>query len=536
MILITSGEYIQGELVAEIGYLPPSFLPIGNRRLYQFQIEVLKSSFEHEKIYLSVPFDFKMDSYDKEKLKNLNVEIIFVPRGLTLGNSILYSWNATAAQHDNLIVLHGDTIIQGTKFPSTNTLSVHENKGLYKRASLTDDAFSGEKINDNLSYDSEEVLSGFFYFSNPLLFMKFLVEKSGDFIEALRRYHDNIGFQTFNQGKWLDCGHVNSYYDSRTCITTQREFNDLQINRRFVHKSSSTNSKKILAEGSWYKTLPDKLKLHTPPLLKYSTVTDDISYQIEYLYLLPLSDLYVFGRLPTKQWSGIFAAVNSTLSDFVKYSIDTDLVPEVFDKMYLDKTISRLDEFFNESKLFSAKSTFKTDAGLAISLPEMAEKVSFLIKKCTKMDIGICHGDFCFSNILYDSKSQSIKCIDPRGVLPDGNISIFGDKRYDLAKLYHSVVGKYDLIIAGRYELVTDNDNFSIKFPKTENSHTNIEDSFRTEILQKSGYEEKEILAITVLLFLSMLPLHADSPQRQNAFIFNALRLYEKLITDGAHL
>ena len=62
------------------------------------------------------------------------------------------------------------------------------------------------------------------------------------------------------------------------------------------------------------------------------------------------------------------------------------------------------------------------------------------------------HGDFCFSNILYDFKSQSIKVIDPRGLSGDGKEqSIYGDLRYDVAKLAHSVIGKYDFIIAGRF-------------------------------------------------------------------------------------
>jgi hypothetical protein len=48
-------------------------------------------------------------------------------------------------------------------------------------------------------------------------------------------------------------------------------------------------------------------------------------------------------------------------------------------------------------------------------------------------------------------------------------------------------------------------------------------------VLEPSGYEEKEILAITIQLFLSMLPLHSDRPERQKAFIANAIRLNKKL-------
>jgi hypothetical protein len=35
-----------------------------------------------------------------------------------------------------------------------------------------------------------------------------------------------------------------------------------------------------------------------------------------------------------------------------------------------------------------------------------------------------------------------------------------------------------------------------------------------------------DVRAVAVCLFLSMLPLHSDRPDRQRAFIANALRLY----------
>ena len=63
----------------------------------------------------------------------------------------------------------------------------------------------------------------------------------------------------------------------------------------------------------------------------------------------------------------------------------------------------------------------------------------------------IMHGDFCFSNILFDLNNLIIKLIDPRGSF--GVPSIFGDPRYDVAKLRHSAVGLYDFIVSGFFLL-----------------------------------------------------------------------------------
>lgn len=52
MILITSGAYICQEFAAEVGIIPPSFLPVSNKRLYEHQISLL-SSFDRD-IYISL--------------------------------------------------------------------------------------------------------------------------------------------------------------------------------------------------------------------------------------------------------------------------------------------------------------------------------------------------------------------------------------------------------------------------------------------------------------------------------------------------
>lgn len=40
MIVILSGQYVEQDLRAEFGQIPPSFLPVGNKRLYTYQIKI----------------------------------------------------------------------------------------------------------------------------------------------------------------------------------------------------------------------------------------------------------------------------------------------------------------------------------------------------------------------------------------------------------------------------------------------------------------------------------------------------------------
>ncbi|MBU2977224.1 aminoglycoside phosphotransferase family protein [Alteromonas sp. C1M14] len=536
MILITSGAFVQGELVSEVGALPPSLLPIGNKRLYEYQISLVKNSFPGEDIYLSIPDSFALTDYDLAALKTLEIKLLRVAEELTLGNSILYCWNATAKHYKNLKILHGDTLFVETLLPNKNAISTHPNKGVYQRAIWNAGEGDSNDIHNKLSSDNDVVVSGFFGFSEPLYFMKSLVEQSGNFLRALYEYDKAYRFEIFRAGKWLDFGHVNSFFASRTAMTTQRAFNELSITKRYVEKYSKSKSEKIYAEGCWFDSLPYELRIHTPHLLsleKENGTTGFSIYRLEYLYLLPLSDLYVFGKLPERQWKTVFNSIESTISDFKRWTPkEGELDVSVFDSMYLEKTIDRLADYKVEDcerEGYTAR-RFKLTCGCVVNLAEIAEYSAEYIRETTDKEISVCHGDFCFSNLLFDSKNESIRCIDPRGVLPNGKRSIYGDRRYDIAKLYHSVIGLYDFIIAGYYTLEESNDSLSISFAKELEVDSVIQEAFRTELLNKCGYSEKEILAITIHLFLSMLPLHSDRPDRQKAFIANAIRLFEKLL------
>ncbi|WP_252204469.1 hypothetical protein [Campylobacter vulpis] len=55
MLLITSAKYSSADFTLEFGKIVPSFLPLGNKRLYEHQAKL----FQKEKIVLSLPENFK---------------------------------------------------------------------------------------------------------------------------------------------------------------------------------------------------------------------------------------------------------------------------------------------------------------------------------------------------------------------------------------------------------------------------------------------------------------------------------------------
>lgn len=531
MILIASASYVDRDLSDEVGLLPPAFLPVGNRRLVSYQLDILKNV--QGEIYLSIPESFTVDEFDRELLSRGRVTILRVPDNLSLGRAVLYCWNATGKSYSRMSILYGDTLILNIDLEECDVVSIAPRAGLNQGVASKSRA---RMVGDFLSVYSDEeemVVSGYFCLSAPQLLMKGLIESDGDFIEGLRSYAASHSVRGVRSGQSLNFGHINSFFRSRTVITTQRAFNDMSISSRTVVKTSS-NIKKMIGEAEWFDRIPSALRIHTPALLGKPNENSQgaASYELEYLYLPPLSDLFVYGSLSNDDVSDILHAAKAVLDDFSQFRPGNKIDYSVIDRIYLAKTLERLKSFSHQHNFDLNKKFLACGGGVSpISIMQMALDSARFISPVSRDHIAVSHGDFCFSNILFDRKSKSIKVIDPRGMDEEGNPTIYGDRRYDIAKLYHSTVGLYDFLVAGRYELIKSGDGcfLEIIFPSPEKIES-AERIFSEIFFKDCGFCEKEILAITVHLFLSMLPLHYDRPDRQDAMIANALRLFRRLV------
>lgn len=505
MILITSAKYLPIEFQIELGKLPPAFVPIGNKRLYEYQVKLFNSL--NEKIVLSLPQSFVLEQADKDRLKQLSVDIIFVPDNISLGESIIYCLNMLMPLNENIRILHGDTYFNNLEFYE-NCLVVSQIENNYDWEFLSKDYY----FNNNFIYNDNTVLSGYFEIAKPYDFIKSILKSNFSYTQGLKLYSKQYPFTIVENHNWIDLGSVTSYFHFKKNITTQRAFNNLKKENGYFIKSSDMQLK-IQGEINWFKNFPSLLDLKLPRFI----ALDINSYKTEYLYLNTLSELFVFGKLSSFVWKKIFNTLNNFLTQLHFYQSDKE---SKFD--FLTKTTYRLQDFICD-KDFDMKTIWKFK-DIEISLDQMLKDLNLAIKP--NLAHSFIHGDFCFSNIMYDFKSEDIKTFDPRGIDFDGNITPFGDARYDYAKLFHSCIGLYDFIIAEYYELdIIDNRiNFYIKAPSSISS---IQDEF-LNIFCKSN--KKELYAITIHLFLSMLPLHSDNKNRQMALFANAFRLYRDFL------
>lgn len=522
MFLVTSGAYIDREFVSEIGLLPPSFLPVGNRCLYEYQIELAKQL--GQPVCLSIPESFEMGEYERRFMNANHVQLIEVPEGLSLGNSVLYCLNMIGAHQGELYILHGDTFYSALP-EGLDLVSISPNTGYYQRAMMNPQGVPF--FTERMAVDDEEVLSGYFSFSCVSTLIKCLTLQQGQFIPALSSYHSERPLSPQQTLDWYDCGHINAYFGSRASFTTQRSFNALQIDGSTVTKSSD-NHCKVRGEIHWFSEIPPALSVFSPKLIAANCTENHASYTLEYVYNLPLSDLFVFGRLAKEIWRSIFHSCRHFMS-LCRLAEGDKPSSATVEGLYLPKTLERLCQFAASSNWDIEKPI--TFNGQTYPSPlRIAERANNWISPASADDISLVHGDFCFSNILYDFRTRRIKIVDPRGINLEQQPSVFGDQRYDFAKLYHSVHGLYDLIMTNRLQATG---NYADRHLALQNNWFDYYQSIKQvfEEVFFSGYPDKilSIQAINVHLFLSMLPLHGDRPDRQMTILANAYRLYTEL-------
>ncbi|MGP9833791.1 capsular biosynthesis protein [Marinobacter sp. NSM] len=528
MFLIMSAAYITQELRSEFGALPPSFLPLGNRRLFQHQVRLAP---ENTPVFLTVPESFKISYFDQAWLDQNKITIIPLPDGLSLGASLVAALNLIEQGLETpLHVLFGDTLVDPLPH-GDDLVAVANVEDNYDWAIVTENDDNWLTSCQNTPVQQEhEVVTGYFKFSSPRQLIRCITQSNWQFLEGLGRYRKAVGLSTSKVPNWLDFGHANTYYRSKSAHTTQRVFNHLKITPDWIEKSGN-HGDKIEAEANWFESLPQMVRRFTPQYLGRPENTESGAYRLEYLHHTALNELFVFADVPALLWKKIFKECLNFLTTCVSHpKPEKDTPTSDLNTLFTVKTETRLRTFCEDrglsaDNLFTYRPQGSSGRKRKLSINDLVRGSQANLPK-HDVHTTLIHGDFCFSNILYEFRTNRIKVIDPRGMTPDGTISAYGDIRYDLAKLSHSILGMYDWIIAGYHNTCLSGNDISITLPESAKHH-DVQQLFLGMLDSRFSITHSELYAMQVQLFLSMLPLHADDPNRQNALFANAFRLYD---------
>ncbi|MDY7092263.1 MAG: hypothetical protein SX243_04740 [Acidobacteriota bacterium] len=332
--------------------------------------------------------------------------------------------------------------------------------------------------------------------------------------------------------EWLDCGNPDRQADSHRSLLQMRAFNELSIDPVLgTLTKRSQHVAKLIDEINYLRLLPEDLAVLFPRLLASSTDWNDPWMTLEYYGYPSLSEIFVFENVDAGIWERVFQHLADILEQgFLQRR--RPLEAQAVRRMYLTKTRRRLEECRGPQELrdlIDHPGPLEINGRPVHSLrqlwPVVEERVEAL---ADGTEAAVMHGDLCLSNILYDLRSGIVKLLDPRGSFDAPGI--YGDPRYDLAKLYHSVYGLYDFIVNDLFTVRVEGDRISLDI-RSRPEHEEIRQRFEKVFFAR--FPREQVLFITALLFLSMPALHYDAPRRQLAMVVRGLELLDEAVAEG---
>lgn len=173
-----------------------------------------------------------------------------------------------------------------------------------------------------------------------------------------------------------------------------------------------------------------------------------------------------------------------TLGDIEANSEDVNIeyIRKTFDRLHKVKELIPFinDEFIKINKRYYRNVLFAKD--------ELENELN----RFNPTRFSIIHGDCTFSNIMFDTFNTKTILIDPRGYF--GNTKLYGDKDYDWAKIYYSLVGNYDQF--NRKKFTLDISKNEIEFSIKPNNWQDMEEFFFDLLPDVSKYKIKLIHSI----------------------------------------
>lgn len=333
----------------------------------------------------------------------------------------------------------------------------------------------------------------------------------------------------FVETDWLDCGHEMNYYDTRAKLISSRSFNKIKVfPEKGILRKSSVKGHKLKAEEQYICALPTELKTYYPRVIReYFALNDEGFYDIEYYGYPNLSEYFLYWNLSCENWRRIFDRMSAILKEFSKYSFS--IGEKAYLAFYYDKTVERVDAFFRYVKTSNREYAWLeaevlVNGAQCLPFSKLRPYIKHRIQNLySEKDFCVMHGDFCFNNILYDVPTGIIRLIDPRGSFGNDCIGLYGDRKYDLAKLLHSAIGHYDYFANDLFSLKSDGLNFEYTI-NTRTTGEYVEQLCRALVVDM-GYEYNDIVFISGLLFVSMAVLHDDSYERQQIMYLHGLKI-----------
>lgn len=326
-------------------------------------------------------------------------------------------------------------------------------------------------------------VAGFFLFTDKTCLSK--IPEEGELVRWLSTQH--FAWRTAGLTGTKEFGIYEEY--QKQPFEKCRPFNKITVNGNVLTKEPVDAQGRALAEdeSTWYKKAMEKGVCAIPEIYSF----------------YPLKMEYIKGR----QIGEVSFEVTSKkqilkkLIDSLKQMHQSEIASaDAFSlkEAYFYKTfvrLSKIRDLVPHAKESVIIINGKTCRNVFFYRRELEAQLDKLMSNCK--NFCFIHGDPTFSNLLICENEEPV-FIDPRGYF--GHTKLFGDARYDWAKLYYSIVGNYDRFNVGDFQLTIDAEKAIVSLMIGSNGWEDMEETF----FSLTGTDPWEMKLIHAVIWLSL--------------------------------
>ncbi len=304
-----------------------------------------------------------------------------------------------------------------------------------------------------------------------------------------------------------------------------RFFNSLERSDYTITKRS-TDKAKLRQEYRFWEMLPAQMQMFF--IRPFDFVEDDASasYKMERLFVPDIAVQWLHHAFSEVEFRRLIKHLLYFISIRPTRKASAKEVDAMADELYVTKVRKRLDTLKTLPEYAVLAPMFdRASGGIDALFNRYLALYARLRGELGGDRLVIGHGDLCFSNMLYAKTTQTLKLIDPRGAANETDL--WTHSFYDLAKLSHSVIGSYDFVNHGMFDVQIDD---AIRPQLTlDRQPPDWARPIFEESLAHAGYSVRATRLCEASLFISMLPLHIDRPRKVLAFVLVVMKILTEL-------
>lgn len=350
-------------------------------------------------------------------------------------------------------------------------------------------------------------VAGLFIFNNKKIISD--VPDEGEFVRWLQT--KNMKFKELPLLKTKEYGLLSELkkIENKKC----RPFNNIyEKDGKLIKEGIDTQGKELAKkEINWYK----KIKK-----FGYNSIPKIYSYEPLIMEKIDGKNVYDY-NFSLEQKKEVLKNIISNLD--ILHNLDckeTDYYS--MKETYLSKTLNRLEKVRNLIP-FANKKYIVINGKKCKNIFYFQEEFEKAVSELNCNQFTIIHGDCTFSNIILKNDNNPI-LIDPRGYF--GDTKIYGDPKYDWAKLYYSIVGDYDMFNLKKFNLNILEKQVELSIET--NNWKDMEEYFFKLLEEK--VTKKEIKLIHALIWLSLTTYAWEDYDSICGAFYNGLYYLEEVL------